>query len=413
MTRFVLTVGSRTDIGRHRSRNEDSMLVREPLFAVADGMGGHRGGNVASAMTVETLERTAVADRTDESVAAVRQAILDANRSVLERGESDRDLQGMGTTVTAMLVSGTKAEVLHVGDSRAYLVRDGEIRQLTEDHTVAQDWVRRGRFTAEEAEHLPQRSILTRALGVDDDVDVDHLSIDLHDRDRFLINSDGLSNMLPDEAIRDVVASAPTAQEAADRLVAAANDAGGDDNITVIVIDVAEQAGDEDTAGAAGAAGATALAAEDEAHTTSEIQAVERSAEPQENVAGAAAETPRARRRRPRTGVVVTALLCLFALAILGGFLGVRSYLNRQWYVGTSGSSVAIYRGIPATLLGVRLSRVERTTRLPADQAARFASGLRDGIHADSRADAERIVGSLQRTMCRSQSSTCILGPAG
>src|SRR5262249_16293229 len=154
---------------------------------------GHRGGNVASAMTVETLERTPVPEGTTESVDAVRRAILEANRSVLERGESDRDLQGMGTTVTALLVAAGKAEVLHVGDSRASLVRAGEIQQLTEDHTVAQDWVRRGRFTVEEAEHLPQRSILTRALGVDDDVEVDHLSVDLHDQDRFLICSDGLS----------------------------------------------------------------------------------------------------------------------------------------------------------------------------------------------------------------------------
>jgi protein phosphatase len=383
------------------------MLVREPLFAVADGMGGHRGGNVASAMTVETLERmpVPVPAGAAESVDAVRRAILEANRSVLERGESDRDLQGMGTTVTALLVSGKAAEILHVGDSRAYLVRDGDIQQLTEDHTVAQDWVRRGRFTAEEADRLPQRSILTRALGVDDDVEVDHLSVDLHDRDRFLLCSDGLSNMLSDDSIREVVATVPTAQEAADRLVSAANEAGGDDNITVVVIDVKGEAGKE-------AAGAEAV---DEAHTTAEIQAVDRSAAPgsETAVAAQATEPARKRRRRPRTAVLVVLLLCLFGVAILGGFIGVRSYLNNQWYVGTSGTNVAIFRGIPATLLGVHLSRVERMTRLPADQAARFASGLRDGIHADSRADAERIVESLQRTMCGSQSSTCILGPAG
>ena len=410
MTRFVLNVGSRTDIGRHRTRNEDSMLVREPLFAVADGMGGHRGGNVASAMTVETLERVPVPDGGPGSVDRVRDAILEANRSVLERGEADRDLQGMGTTVTAAIVSGERAEFLHVGDSRAYLVRNGAIQQLTEDHTVAQDWVRRGRFTAEEAEHLPQRSILTRALGVDDDVEVDHLSVDLHDRDRFLICSDGLSNMLSDERIRDVLATAPSPQEAADRLVSGANDAGGDDNITVVVIDVAEEA---DESPGESVAGAGAGAGDDETRTTAEMQAVERSAAAEPGAAGRAPDAPRGRPRRRRASLIVALLVCLFVVAILGGFLGVRSYLDDQWYVGTSGSNVAIYHGIPATVLGVHLSRVERMTRIPADEAARFASGLRDGIHAGSRADAERIVGTLQRTMCGSQSSTCILGPAG
>jgi protein phosphatase len=214
--------------------------------------------------------------------------------------------------------------------------------------------------------------------------------------------------MLSDEAIREVVATAPTAQEAADRLVARANDAGGDDNITVVVIDVAKQGDDADGA----EADDDDAAVVDEAHTTAEIQAVERSATPEPADQANAPDAAPARRRTPRTAAIVALLVCLFAVAILGGFLGVRSYLNGQWYVGTSGTNVAIYHGIPATVLGVHLSRVERMTRLPADQAARFASGLRDGIHAASRADAERIVGGLQRTMCRSQFSTCILGPA-
>ena len=228
-------VGSRTDIGRARERNEDSMLVKEPLFAVADGMGGHRGGDVASAMTREALEDLDLPP--EGSMATLVEKIKAVNRAVLDRGAAEGALRGMGTTLTAVLTDGDRAHVAHVGDSRAYLYRGGVLQRLTEDHTLVQRMVREGKISADQAEHHPQRSVLTRALGVDEDLPVDELTLDMHPGDRILICSDGLTGMLDEERIGEILESEPDPQGACDRLVEEANGAGGEDNITVIVAD--------------------------------------------------------------------------------------------------------------------------------------------------------------------------------
>ncbi len=399
-----LAVGARTDIGRNRRRNEDSMLVREPLFAVADGMGGHRGGNVASQMSVQTLERASLGHRADgeeAGAAAVLEAIQEANRAVLERGNAESDLQGMGTTMTALLVEGERGHILHVGDSRAYRMRDGALQQLTEDHTLVQEWVRQGRLTKEAAERHPQRSMVTRALGVEEDLNVDDVIVDLEPGDRFVICSDGLSGMLDDDTIAEALSDSPAPQEAADRLVDMANEAGGDDNITVIVVEVL--ADERDARPGAAATTGRSAPTESVAPATAGVRA-----EP-----WAGNGRPSRRRGRRRGRALAVGLLALVVVGALGGFVGVRAVLNGQWYVGTSGDHVAIYRGVPSSLLGLRLSRLERVTPIPAGEAVRFQRSLGDGITTGSRAAALRIVRNIQQELCRSQNSTCIPGGLG
>ena len=246
-----LRVGVATDVGRVRERNEDSYLAREPLFAVADGMGGHRGGNVASELAIETLGSFRVPAQ--GAAAALVEDIKRANLRVMERGASDRDLRGMGTTVTALVTQDARAHIAHVGDSRAYLLRD-ELQQLTEDHTLVQRMVREGKLTPEEAGHHPQRSVLTRAVGVEDGLDVDELTLDVHSGDRILLCTDGLTSMVENDAIERILKDEPDPQSAAEQLVSLANEAGGEDNITVVVVDFEQ--GD----GASGAADGVTVA---------------------------------------------------------------------------------------------------------------------------------------------------------
>jgi protein phosphatase len=398
-----LAVGSRSDVGRARRRNEDSLLVQEPVFAVADGMGGHRGGDVASSMSVEELAVAPVGSKGSPAIVA---AIKQANTALLRRGDAEPQLYGMGTTVTALVVDGSKGHILHVGDSRAYLFRDGDLQRLTEDHTVVQELVRQGRLTQEEADHHPQRSMLTRALGVDDDVDVDEMILDLHVLDRVLVCSDGLTGMLSEEEITDVLTSLPDPQEAADRLVELANEAGGEDNITVIVVDVV--AVDEAADGDAEPSAAPAVDPNADPNETAAIPAVDETGEPVTREQG----VPAKHRRRPAR-IVALVVVALLLVGLIGGYLGVRGFLNGQWYVGDSGSHVAVYHGVPATILGMRLASVSRVTPLSSTEASRLQDweSLSDGITARSEADANAIVERIRQELCRSQSSTCVPEP--
>jgi len=234
-----IEVGSATDSGRVRERNEDSMLVDPPVYVVADGMGGHRGGNVASQIAVETIERLG-----GEGRGSLADHVRDANRAVWERSVEDQRLSGMGTTVTAIRIDDDSIALAHVGDSRAYLLRDGLLRQLTTDHTLVARMVQSGEITEEEAEVHPHRNVMTRALGTDEQVEVDEDSIALLDGDRLLLCSDGLTGMVTEDQIQAILENSDQPQQAADRLVKAANRAGGIDNITVVVLDAIGEEGD-------------------------------------------------------------------------------------------------------------------------------------------------------------------------
>jgi len=239
----VGAIGRESNTGNKRRRNEDSFVVAPPLFAVADGMGGAQAGEVASKLAAAALEDTDPGSAGgEERVVALIQA---ANRRVYERSNADPAASGMGTTITAALVEGTRVTFGHVGDSRAYLLRDGVMEQLTEDHSLVNELMKSGKLSPEEAETHPQRSVITRALGTDPDVDVDTFVVEAQEGDLFLICSDGLTTMVGDEDILELLERHhDDLDRAAKSLVAAANRAGGEDNITVVAFTISADGGD-------------------------------------------------------------------------------------------------------------------------------------------------------------------------
>ena len=231
-----------SDVGRLRSGNEDSYFCGQTVFAVADGLGGHQGGEVASAAAVEPLANLDGRSFKDagEAAEALAIAIREANEAILGRAAGDPALYGMGTTVTAAAAAGDgHIQLAHVGDSRAYRLREGDLDQLTTDHTVVGELVRRGRLTPEQAAIHPERSILTRAVGLDPRVPVDLPDpLELRSGDQLLLCSDGLTEAVDDDRIAELLSAAPDGHAACRSLIDAANGAGGPDNITVVLVRV-------------------------------------------------------------------------------------------------------------------------------------------------------------------------------
>jgi serine/threonine protein phosphatase PrpC len=346
-----IEVGSTTDIGRVRERNEDSILVDPPLFVVADGMGGHRGGQVASRVALETIEKLAAGGR-----GSLPDHVRGANRAVWDRSVEDERLSGMGTTLTAARVDGATALIAHVGDSRAYLLRDGVLRQLTADHTLVARMVESGEITEAEADVHPHKNVLTRALGTDEQVEVDEDTIALQDGDRLLLCSDGLTGMVTEDQIQAILENSDQPQQAADRLVKAANRAGGIDNISVVVI---KAIGEGD--------GSTGTRRRVAAPSPSTV-----------------------RRWGLRAGLTL-----LIALVVL---FGIRWWVDRQWYVGPSGESVAIFQGIPLTVLGFDLGHpVEVHQDVKADDVRDLGTyeDFDDGIPVEDRAHGAELIASM------------------
>jgi serine/threonine protein phosphatase PrpC len=234
-----------TDPGRRRRRNEDAYVAEPPLFAIADGMGGAQAGEVASGLAAAVLEEATGDERGEERVASL---IQEANRRVFQRSNEDAATSGMGTTMTVALVDNSDGTIAfgHVGDSRAYRIRGGALEQLTDDHSLVGELVRSGRLSPEEAETHPQRSVITRALGTEPDVDVDTFTTEAEPEDIYLLCSDGLTDMISTREILSVVEESRDLDDAARRLIDAANAGGGEDNITVVLfqIDGAKSNGD-------------------------------------------------------------------------------------------------------------------------------------------------------------------------
>jgi protein phosphatase len=343
-----IEVGATTDIGRVREGNEDSYLVEAPLYALADGMGGHRGGEVASSLALQTIEASFREGSLADQVRA-------ANSAVYERSIHDRTVSGMGTTLTAVLVEDRIAHIAHVGDSRGYLLRAGDLRQITADHTLVARMVKTGEITREEADVHPHRNVLVRSIGTEPTVTVDEDDLALLDGDRLLLCSDGLTDMVTEGQIQAILEAEPDPQRAADRLVKAANRAGGIDNITTVVLDAHAEDGDP---------------------PPGELPAPSR----------------RATVTRLLAGVLATIVL------IVGASFAVRSYVDRQWYVGQSDGQVAVFQGIPARPLGISLSSVDTQTEIPAAEvvAQPVYRDLPDGISAESREDAFAIVEQIR-----------------
>ena len=394
--------GARTDVGLVRRRNEDSFLVRERLFAVADGMGGHRGGNVASSLALDTVATTVPA--TGATAEDLVDAVRSANGAVLERALADPELEGMGTTLTAMLMRGDEGLVAHVGDSRAYLFRDGELRQVTEDHTLVRRMVVEGRLTPEEAEVHPARSILTRALGVEPEVDVDREAVSLRDGDRLLLCTDGLTGMVPEEGIRETLRREPDPQAAADALVAAAVAAGGEDNVTVLVLDALPDGDENENEAGLPVAAAAEVAEGPRAAAPS----------PPREPRGQALATAAALRLRELPWRRLAAWAGAVATAAAVVVVGVRLYVDRQWYVGAAAGHVAVYQGIPADVAGIRLSHVTAVTRVRAAQAERLQPWhqLFQGITAPSERAALGIVQQIRADVATAARLGRAAGPA-
>ncbi|MBA2427152.1 MAG: Stp1/IreP family PP2C-type Ser/Thr phosphatase [Actinobacteria bacterium] len=377
------TVGVRSDVGLVREGNEDSYLAEAPVFVVADGMGGHVAGEVASQTTVGIIEER-LQGGAQENDRALVEMLRDANAAIRNRAADDASLTGMGTTCTLVLVDGNQAHIAHVGDSRAYLFRDGGLTQLTEDHTLVERMVKQGRLRPEEAQHHPQRSVITRALGVDADVQVDVQDVELEDGDRLLLCSDGLTSMAGTDAIAEVLAAEAEPQPAADRLVDLANRAGGEDNVTVVVVDVSAAA-DDGGAPAAEAAAPSAAATETGKGDTGELEPVEDDEESE----------PRRRSRIPR----VIATVLLLALIGIGGYYGARFMLDNSFFVGLNDDDfVTIYRGIPEEFAGITLKDEVRVTKLSWDElpTQSLKDNVKNGIKATSLEEAEQTTVDLQ-----------------
>jgi serine/threonine protein phosphatase PrpC len=360
--------GSASDIGKARDRNEDSFLADPPVFAVADGMGGHKGGDVASSLAIQVLEGEALPADGAELVERVREA----NRAVYERSSSDTAVEGMGTTMTATIAGGGALRLAHVGDSRAYLLREGTLRRLTEDHTLVQRMVSEGHLTEEEASVHPQRSVITRVLGVEDRVQIDEGAVEVRDGDRILLCTDGLTGMVSEEEIETILKRAPDPQAGADQLVAAANEAGGLDNITVVLLDIEVDAEEQRAR---------------DAETPADLAEAAGLEEPHDSRGG------RISRWAIVTGIVV--------LVLIAGFFFGRTYVNHQWYVGVDEGRVAVFQGVPATVGGVDLHHVVQRTDLSATTAEQLAvwSSLSDGVTADNLAGAQAIVEQIRRDL--------------
>lgn len=324
-----------TDPGITRPGNEDALLVEGPLYAVADGMGGHRAGEIASRVAIEELLANAPG-RNDAK--ALARAVRAANRAVIESAEKSRTRTGMGTTLTAAFVDGLDVSIAHVGDSRAYLLHDGQLSRITEDHSMVADLVRQGSISEEEARFHPQRSVITRALGSDPNMAADVYELTASPGDRLLLCTDGLTGMLEDAYIAEILAAESDPASAVAKLVEAANRAGGYDNITAVVVDV------EGT--------------------------------PAADLAPAPGSKAAARRVAARLLWVVAAIVLVTAASY-----GAWTFARSRAYLVDEGGYVTLYRGLPGSFAGLSLHWRVETTDIPVDRLdiprqGRLAGGI-------------------------------------
>jgi PPM family protein phosphatase len=394
-----------SDVGRQREANEDNFLCG-PLFAVADGMGGAQAGEVASQMAVDILG--AGDDDAGTPEERLTRLIRHANRQIYDLAGRDESRRGMGTTTTAAIVEGRDVSLGHVGDSRAYRFREGQLEQLTHDHSLVAELVRSGQLSPEAAENHPQRSIITRALGPEADVEVDAHSHAAQDGDVYLLCSDGLTGMISEEDIAGILRGAGTLQEAAESLVRAANQSGGKDNITVVLFRLADDAGDEDASGHATAGIEDTLhqglTADDVRTAVSEQErsavaappapapTPPRVAAPRRPVPVVAASKRRARLRRAG-GLVVT----LVVLGAIGAALYAGS--RQVYFLGTDDDGlVTLYRGLPYELpMGLELYARKYTSSVPVRTVPRARRERLLDHEWRSRGDAEDLVRQLEK----------------
>jgi protein phosphatase len=375
-----LRAGSATDVGLVRTNNQDSLLVADPLFAVADGMGGAAAGEVASNTAIAGLQQafSAAGVPTPDNLT---EAARSANRAVWEQAEANPEMRGMGTTLVALaLVDGGRLAAVNIGDSRLYLLRDDSLRQVTSDHNLVAELVAEGRISKEEAEVHPRRNIMTRALGVDPDVDIDLFVEDPQPSDRWLLCSDGLPRELRDEHIVSILRRFADPQEAARELVEEAKRRGGNDNITAVVVDVV----DPDAAPAA---------VEEEKEPPVVAPTAATAAAPV-----AAAQDREAAQGKPTARMITLRVVAFFAvlLVILAlAAVAIGWYARSDYFVGLKGDKVMIYQGRPGGVLWFNPTIARRTNVTTANVLPHQIPRLRAGQEEASIADARQYVASL------------------
>ncbi|NES15905.1 MULTISPECIES: PP2C family serine/threonine-protein phosphatase [Micromonospora] len=393
---LTLRYAAHSDRGLIRDGNQDSVYAGPRLLAVADGMGGMAAGDVASNIVIGAMAPLDEDVPGDALVDALRSAVGTANQQLRDTVDANPQLEGMGTTLTATLFSGSKLGMVHIGDSRAYLLRNNEFAQITKDDTYVQMLVDEGRISAEEASSHPQRSLLTRALD-GRDIDPEYSVRQVLPGDRYLICSDGLSGVVSADTIADTLREYADPQQCVERLVQLALRGGGPDNITVIIADATDEDIVEASPIVGGAAArdrgmATSADVSTPAARASALSAP-RPAAPEEP-ADSRDDEPEPRRHHPlRTAAMLLALLVILGGGLFGGW----SYTQRQYYVGaTQDGQLAVFRGVPGQIAGLDLSSVHATSEAKLDDLTLAAQEqVKQGIQAKSEPDAERRLAEL------------------
>jgi PPM family protein phosphatase len=394
----------KSDVGRQRTSNEDSLLLDPPFFVVADGMGGARAGEVASQIATEEFGKQPDDEMPPEQ--RLESIARSANRRIYELAAADESRRGMGTTLTAAMVVGDEVSVGHVGDSRCYRLRDGELEQLTNDHSLVAELERTGQITPEAAEHHPQRSIITRALGPEPDVEVDNYTIAGKPGDVYVLCSDGLTGMISDEELASILRGSENLEEAAEGLIRAANQSGGKDNITVVMFRLGEDRGGNDGEDdepppdetLAGQVSATKM--REAAPAPTEVSAPPNAAKAQptrkRSVPRPRQAAPPAPRRHPARRVIGAIVGIVLIAAVIGGLYAAS---RQAYFVGTNGAGlVTVYRGVPYDLpLGIKLYTQQYASGVPAHAipSARRKRVLDHELR--SRSDASDLVRQLER----------------
>jgi protein phosphatase len=388
---LALRYAVRSDLGLVRSNNEDSVYAGPRLLAVADGMGGHAAGEVASKIVIGTLETLDEDRALGDLMGALRGAVVDANARIADAVRRDPELDGMGTTLTALRFAGTRVGLVHVGDSRAYLLRGDLLAQITHDDTYVQHLVDTGKITADEAKDHPRKSVILRAMR-GEEIDPDISIREVRTGDRYLLCSDGLSDVVSAETILETL-QVPDLQDCADRLVELALRGGGPDNVTVIVADVVESRLGESVDDVPVIAGAFMdPSAADVPGTDTPAERAAHISRPK------GPEPPQPPQARPRRwGWKKPVLIVVVVGVIVAGLAAAYAWTQSYYFVGKDGSEVAIFRGVNTSFGPLKFYEVAENTDLKMnelDQSSR--AQVRDGITAGSLADARRVVQRLQ-----------------
>lgn len=348
-----ISFGSRTDIGYVRDHNEDSLIIIPPLFAVADGMGGHEAGEIASEITVNTLAELAPSHLDAEGLTAAVEA---ANYNVMKAPRQGIGRDGMGTTLTAAMLEGERLLIAQVGDSRAYLLHKGHLQQITRDHSLMADLIEAGQITPEEARVHPNRSVITRAIGSDIHMRPDIYELNVDAGDRILLCSDGLSSMISNNAIESIMRRQSDAQHCADELVTAALENGGADNVTVVVADVPG---------------------------FSEVR-----------------EKKRAHKSRVFYIGLAIALVAVIFAAGFGGY----AFISNSAYLIEENGKVSVYRGTPDDFMGIKLSTLDHTTNVDVDKLQPgVANRIKEGLSVSSIDEANSLIAGYEEEIARGE----------